>query len=103
MKKPRGDNARLLALELLGEVLDRGQNLSESGPDSTADPRNRAYATHLAYGVLRWMSALEWLAGGLLKRPLKKKDRDIQRLVLLGIFQLWKDDTPPHATPEPPL
>ena len=32
-----------------------------------------------------------------MQRPLKKKDSDIQRLILLGIFQLWKDGTPPHA------
>lgn len=97
MKKPTGDNARLIALDLLADVLDQGQNLSESSQGRSADPRNRAHAAHLAYGVLRWLNALEWLAGQLLQRPLKNKDRDIQRLVLLGIFQLWKDGTPPHA------
>lgn len=97
MKKSTADNARLLALALVADVLDRGQNLSEPGRDGAADPRTRAHATHLAYGVLRWLSALEWLSGELLQRPLKNKDRDIQRLVWLGIFQLWKDGTPPHA------
>ena len=97
MKKPTGDNARLHALKLISDVLDQGQNLSDSSQASSSDPRNRAHAAHLAYGVLRWLNALEWLASQLLKRPLKRKDRDIQRLVLLGIFQLWKDGTPPHA------
>ena len=97
MKKPQGDNARLLALELIADVLEHGQNLSESIHGHSADTRSRAHAAHLAYGVLRWLNALDWLAGQLLQRPMKKKDRDIQRLVLLGIFQLWKDGTPPHA------
>jgi 16S rRNA (cytosine967-C5)-methyltransferase len=97
VKKPQGDNARLIALELIADVLEHGRNLSDSIHGHGADARSRAHAAHLAYGVLRWLNALEWLAGQLLQRPMKKKDRDIQRLVLLGIFQLWKDGTPPHA------
>ena len=97
MKKPQGDNARLLALELIADVLDQGKNLSDFSQGRSSDALNRAHAAHLAYGVLRWLNALEWAAAQLLQRPLKRKDRDIQRLVLLGIFQLWKDGTPPHA------
>ena len=97
MKKSRTDDARLMALRLLGAVLDDGFALAEAPESTTGDPRNRAYARHLAYGVLRWLSALEWLASQLLKKPLKQKDRDVQRLVLLGLFQLWKDDTAGHA------
>ena len=97
MKKSRTDDARLMALRLLGAVLDDGVALAEAPENTNADPRNRAYARHLAYGVLRWLSALEWLASQLLKKPLKQKDRDVQRLVLLGLFQLWKDDTAGHA------
>ncbi|MEE4218142.1 MAG: 16S rRNA (cytosine(967)-C(5))-methyltransferase RsmB [Xanthomonadales bacterium] len=97
MKKSRSDDARLMALRLLGAVLDDGAALAEAPENTAGDPRNRAYARHLAYGVLRWLSALEWLASQLLKKPLKQKDRDVQRLVLLGLFQLWKDDTAGHA------
>lgn len=97
MSKPRTDDARLMALRLLGAVLDEGVGLGDAPENTNADPRDRAYARHLAYGVLRWLSALEWLASQLLKRPLKKKDQDIYRLVLLGLFQLWKDETAGHA------
>ena len=70
-KKGRG--SRLAALELLNAALDRRQSLSETGAETgTGDSRDRAFARHLAYGVLRWMSALEWLAAQLLKRPLQK-------------------------------
>ena len=63
MKKRRGQNARLAALSLLEAVLDKGQNLAEaeSGARLT-DPRDRAFARYLAYGVLRWLNALDWLA-----------------------------------------
>jgi 16S rRNA (cytosine967-C5)-methyltransferase len=73
-----------MALDLLRQVLDDGANLGDVAITTSADPRDRAYARHLAYGALRW-------------RPLKNKDRDIHRLVLLGIFQLWKDGTAGHA------
>jgi 16S rRNA (cytosine967-C5)-methyltransferase len=96
MQKTRSGDARLAALDLLGAVLDDGASLGEADTEAV-DDRDRAYARHLAYGTLRWLSALEWLAARLLKRPLKRKDRDIQRLLLLGLFQLWQDDTADHA------
>ena len=64
---------------------------------AVSDPRDRAFASHLAYGVLRWYIALDWLASRLLNRPLKKRDRDIHHLVLTGIYQLWHDDGAEHA------
>lgn len=86
-----------MALGLIGAVLDDGAALGDAPLDSDADPRDRAYARHLAYGTLRWLSALEWLAAQLLQKPLKRKDRDVHRLLLLGLFQLWKDHTAGHA------
>ena len=59
--------------------------------------RDRAVSRHLVVGVLRWLSALRWLSGQLLHRPLKASDKDVEYLVLLGLFQLWKGGTPPHA------
>mgnify|MGYP001549579822 CR=1 FL=1 len=98
MNRAAGSNARMSALALLAAVLDDGQNLSDASPGGAGlDPRDRAFARHLAYGVLRWRSALEWLASGLLNKPLKRRDRDIQRLILLGLYQLWQDETSPHA------
>lgn len=94
MSEAPGGNARLAALELLGDVLDRGQNLADA---ARGDGATRAHALHLAYGVLRWYGALDWFAGRLLQKPLRERDRDIHRLVLLGLFQLWRDGTPPHA------
>jgi 16S rRNA (cytosine967-C5)-methyltransferase len=83
---------------LLGAVLDRGLNLSEAGTDGLPEAaRDRAFARHLAYGVLRWLGALEWLAGGLLEHPLKPRDRDVHRLLLVGLFQLWHDQAAAHA------
>lgn len=93
---------RLAAAESIAVVLKRWVNLSEaedeSAPDTaTGDPRDAAFARHLAYGVLRWLGALEWLAGELLDRPLKARDRDIHHLILIGLFELWKGGPGEHA------
>jgi len=89
---------RLAALKMLSSVLDSGNNLAAAESENKMpDARDRAFTRHLAYGVLRWLSALEWLAGHLLRKPLRRKDRDIHRLILIGLFQLWKDDAAAHA------
>jgi 16S rRNA (cytosine967-C5)-methyltransferase len=96
-KNPR-QNPRLSAIKTLANVLDNGQNLSDA--DCTTlltDERDRSLARHLAYGVCRWLNSLEWLASQLLRKPLKNRDRDIHRLILLGLFQLSRDATAPHA------
>lgn len=97
-QEKQGQNPRMAALKALSEVLDSNGNLSESKALSNIkDSRNAAFARHLAYGVLRWKSALEWLAAELLSKPVKKRERAVQRLLLLGLQQLWHDQTASHA------
>jgi 16S rRNA (cytosine967-C5)-methyltransferase len=97
-KQKHRQNPRLAALAALADVLDAGQNLSDSNAISRVDEkRDRAFAMHLAYGVLRWLGALQWLAGELLEKSLKKKDRDVERLIWLGLQQLWHDQAASHA------
>ena len=96
--KKHSQNPRIAALRALSEVLDSNKALTDSDALSQLrDSRDSAFARHLAYGVLRWLSALDWLAGELLTKPLKKRERDVQRLVLLGLQQLWHDQTASHA------
>ncbi len=89
---------RLSTVKTLAKVFDQGLNLSDA--DSTAglpDERDRSLSRHLAYGVCRWLGSLEWLSDRLLRKPLKKRDRDIHRLILMGLFQLMQDGTAPYA------
>jgi 16S rRNA (cytosine967-C5)-methyltransferase len=104
--RPRAANPRQIALRALSEVLDQGKSLSEchslkpqakTGEGEPDALRALSQARHLAYGVLRWQVALAWLESRLLSKPLKEKDRDISRLLWLGLFQLWQDSTPDHA------
>lgn len=94
----RRSDARLAAVNSLGEVLDQQRALGDvTSPDKLKDPRDRAFALHLTYGVLRWKTALEWLANQLLDKPLKASERQLQRLILIGLYQLWQEDTADHA------
>ena len=91
-------NPRQVAIAALADVLDRGLNLTDSPSlQDTRKSRDLSMSRHLAYGVLRWLTALDWLASQLLSKPLKQRDLDIQRLILLGLYQLWQDETPQHA------
>jgi len=92
------NNARLAAVSAIGAVLDDHLSLAEYFQVSTRLPaRDQSFARHLAYGTLRWLSALEWISGQLFNKTLKREDRDIKRLVMMGIYQLWKDQTADHA------
>ena len=98
MNRSKAAGPRILALKILERVLDSGSNLSDAESENKqAESRDRAFTRHLAYGVLRWLTALEWLTTQLLKKPLRRKDRDVHRLILLGLFELWKGDAAAHA------
>jgi len=98
LSKKNTQNPRIAALNALSEVLDENRNLAESvALSQVRDSRDNALARHLAYGVLRWLTALEWLANALLSKPIKKRERDVQRLLLIGLHQLWHDKTASHA------
>jgi 16S rRNA (cytosine967-C5)-methyltransferase len=98
MNQRSNSSPRLAALNTLANVLDRQRNLLDADDTKTLpDSRDRALARHLVYAVLRWLNSLQWLSGQLLDRPLKKRDQDINRLILLGLYQLWRDGTAPHA------
>ncbi len=98
IKQKARQNPRVAALLALTEVLDEHRSLADATALSVLrDSRERAFARHLAYGTLRWLSALEWLAAQLFTKPLKHRDRDIRRLVLLGLQQLWHNQTASHA------
>lgn len=98
MNRIAATNPRRMAIFALADVLDHGMNLSDSPAlQSNTRSRDLSQARHLSYGVLRWLTALDWIARQLLSKPLKSRDRDLHRLVLLGLFQLWQDETPAHA------
>ncbi|NEV61009.1 16S rRNA (cytosine(967)-C(5))-methyltransferase RsmB [Thiorhodococcus minor] len=94
-----GARSRAAAARIVHRVRDRGQSLTRAlqdqhDGDSARDP---ALTQEMSYGVLRMLPRLEALAARLLKHPLKPSDRDLECLILVGLYQLEAMATPPHA------
>ena len=91
---------RHVAAQLVFRVMERGESLTGFlGPalSGFADPRQRALAQELSFGTLRWSYRLQAVLERLLKKPLKSKDRDLQAVLLVGLYQLLILEVPEHA------
>lgn len=92
-------NPRLAATRALAAVLAGRASLGSSLPEQLAkvDPRDRALAQDLAFGTARWQPRLSLLAEKLLQKPFKAGDRDLEALLLIGLYQLFHTRIPAHA------
>jgi 16S rRNA (cytosine967-C5)-methyltransferase len=89
----------LIAAKAIQSVL-MGQSLSEQMPQSLEhldDPRDSGLAQEIIYGVMRHFFQLQALSTRLLTRPLKRKDRDIEALILVGLYQILNLRVADHA------
>jgi 16S rRNA (cytosine967-C5)-methyltransferase len=89
---------RLIAVRNVMAVLD-GRSLDSvlDGMPPEIDPRDRALAAEMSFGVCRWYRRLDAFAGLMLHKPLKQRDLDLHVLILVGIYQLLYSRVPPHA------
>jgi len=90
---------RANAAQVLFLVVDQGQSLSAVLPAAQQQVavRDRALLQELCFGTLRWLSRLEAIAGQLMSRPLKGKQRPLHFLLLVGLYQLLYTRVPAHA------
>ncbi|MBB3103022.1 16S rRNA (cytosine(967)-C(5))-methyltransferase RsmB [Azomonas macrocytogenes] len=90
---------RLAAAQALAAVLSGKASLAGSlpGPLAQVAPRDRGLAQELAYGTARWQPRLSGLAERLLQKPFKAADRDVEALLLVGLYQLFHTRIPAHA------
>ena len=61
------------------------------------DPHDRALLRELCAGTLRLLPRLEALVALLLHRPMKAVDKDLEALLLVGLYQLEALRIPAHA------
>jgi len=92
---PRASIARIVARvawdgALLDPALDAARTQLE-------DPRDQGFVQECAYGVLRHFHGLRHRLSTLLARPLRKRDAEIEALLLSGLYQLFELETPAHA------
>lgn len=97
--RSRGNpDARRIAADVVLAVTD-GRSLADALPPALQrlSPAERGLAQELAYGVVRWYPRLSWVLGRLLERPLRRRDRDVEALLRVGLYQCLEMRIPDHA------
>jgi 16S rRNA (cytosine967-C5)-methyltransferase len=91
-------DVRAAAARVIGDVL-AGNSLNQALPPmlGRVSERNRGLLQQLCYGTLRHSPRLQATLKQLLDKPLRDKDRDVQGLLLCGLYQLDGMRTPDHA------
>ncbi|MET0066878.1 MAG: 16S rRNA (cytosine(967)-C(5))-methyltransferase RsmB [Candidatus Thiodiazotropha sp.] len=99
MARARRFDPRTLAARVVQGVMG-GQSLADLIPRQAAllkDSRDAGLMQELSYGVMRGYPRLLGLSKRLLSKPLKARDRDVQALILVGLYQLSELRVADHA------
>ena len=99
-RHPVGAESRAAAALALYGVRQRGKSLTRVLEDSRLSaqaPAERALTREMVYGALRTLPRLEALVARLLNHPIKLGDKDLEALILIGLYQLISMETPDHA------
>ncbi len=76
-----------------------GESLSAALPKAQENlsDRDQALLQEICFGVMRNFHRLQAISHNLMDKPLRKKDFDVDSLLLIGIYQLLHTRIPPHA------
>lgn len=100
-KKPRPEESRLIAYNLIHQVNREGAfaniRLPELLRSSNCDERDRAFATELAYGTLRMQGKHDYAIKSKIDRSFDSLDPEVIDLLRLGIHQIFEMRVPDHA------
>jgi 16S rRNA (cytosine967-C5)-methyltransferase len=92
--------ARRAALAAVASVEVDGAWSNLAVPEAVADlpdAKDRAFASHLAYDLLRWQGTLDWALGHVLTRSLDEVEPALRRVLRLGALQLLRSGVPSRA------
>ena len=84
------------------QVVEQGRSLdsvfqSDWFQSLPAEKRDLALSREIVFGLCRWYVLLESLLAGRLQKPLRARDRDIEIVLLIGLYQLLIMGTEAHA------
>ncbi len=99
MLRPVSLSVRARAARVVGQLLEDGKTLAQLLPTATRGlaPRDQALLQELCFGACRFAHRYTVLTEAQLRKPFKKRDLDIQALLLVGIYQLLESRIPDHA------
>ena len=95
-------NPRWIALQVMLQVLDKGRSLDDVFQSDwfqalPASARDLGLCREISFGLCRWYFALSAVLKPRLQKPLRARDRDIQLVLLIGLYQLLVLQTGAHA------
>ena len=81
-------NVRVAAVKALLPVVKQQESLSGTLPfqQEQVAEKDRGLLQELCFGTLRWLTRLEGIRNQLVSKPFKAKDRDVDLLLLLGLY-----------------
>ena len=91
---------RLIATNIIKRVVEEKVNLTIAITNDAAFEqagKDKPLIQEFCYGTLRWYIQLEYLMGLLLNKEIRKKDRAIKYLLLIGLYQMLYMRIPVHA------
>jgi 16S rRNA (cytosine967-C5)-methyltransferase len=96
----KGQNPRQIAAQVLGQRRANGEFVEDLLERALADAQlsssDRGLCQEIAYGVVRWQAALDWLIAR--KTNGREQKPALQNLLRLGLYQIfWLDRIPDHA------
>ena len=91
--------SRLIALDILSEVINKKQNLDTSFDELTKDlsAQDKAFIRMLVTTCLRRCGQIDNILKTLIEKPLPNKAKKITDILRLAICQIEWMDVPPHA------
>lgn len=95
-------NPRWVALRVILQVVEHGRSLddifqSDWFQSLTLSRRDQGLVREIAFGLCRWYFSLSSLLRQRLQKPLRARDRDIETVLLIGLYQLLVMRTDSHA------
>lgn len=93
-------NTRAIAAQVLVKVVKDGLSFHPSLVRQlyrSSDKREEAFISFLCFGVLRYYAYLQTRLQLCLEKPLKMRDKDVECLLMVGLYQLLFTDTPDYA------
>lgn len=94
---PGGARLRATAARVVDGIVYGGRSLDAGLAGGRVAERDRPLLWTICYGVLRQHWRLRATIDALLDRPLKARDRIIESLLAVGLYQLTDTRVPPHA------
>lgn len=90
-------NPRAVAAVIVEQVCYQSVSLSEAFDDTLAFIDDIPLIKEMCFGTLRYWISLQAILKDLLETPLKQKDKDIECLLCVGLYQLIHMKVPDYA------